>query len=325
MAYIDTYGPLNPHLTTEPQPHIVVGEIHMVERSPPKFLRWHEETKDTLQKIFKFSDTMFIRHMVTFPKHIVETYTNPSDQGEVRIHCYTKWGYGYYHFMTEVLPNILFLTKNNKTSTVHCPFSSFAQGVLDLFGVKNPIVFTPPPGYTSMCRQPYIECGNPSLEKIRILLDAKPHGGQRPRPRSGQEQEDGQQQQQEQDQGIIIYRKEAIRTVINHDALVSMLESVYPSIRWTTFNTASPADTAALFSRASIIVAPHGAGLTNMLYSPPGTQIYEFVPLDNPNLCYWHLAEMLGHQYNGIPCPTVDNAFHLDIDAIRLLLTPNKN
>ena len=315
MDYIDTYGQLNPHLSTEKQGTVVVAQTETVTRNPPTFLRYAEETKTALQRIFKFSDTLFTRHEVTFPKHTVETFKRDVYTGEeIQLHCYTKWGYGYYHFMTEVLPNILFLTKENTKATVFCPSSSFAQPVLTFFGVKNPIVFAAPPRSNHICRQPYIECGNPSPEKIRLLVDALPQKTKwqehEPEPTSWQKP-----------QGVIIFRKEPLRTVRNHAALVAMLEEVYPSVQWTTFTSATPEETAALFGRASIIVAPHGAGLTNMIFSRPGTPIYEFVPLDNPNVCYWHLAEMMGHVYKGIPCPTVSNAFVLDIEAIRPLFS----
>ena len=333
MDYTDTYGALNPHLSTERQGSCTVGAeaIEIVTRNPPSFLRYAEETKAALQRIFKFSDTLFTRHEVTFPKHIVETFKRDVDTDEeIQIHCYTKWGYGYYHFMTEVLPNILFLTKDNAKATVFCPSSSFAHPVLTFFGVKNPIVFAAPPRSNHICRQPYIECGNPSPEKIRLLVDAlrKPTSLQEHQPTKWQEHQPTKWQGQGQEptswqkpQGVIIFRKEPLRTVRNHAALVAMLEDVYPSVQWTTFTSATPEETAALFGRASIIVAPHGAGLTNMIFSRPGTPIYEFVPLDNPNVCYWHLAEMLGHVYKGIPCPTVSNAFVLDIEAIRPLFS----
>ena len=318
MNYIDTYVELNPHLTqnTATEVKSTTTPIYTVQRNPPRFLRYSMETTITLQRIFKFSDALFEPHSVSFPKHIIETITRPSASllptNAPSIHCYTKWGNGYYHFMTEVLPNILFCMKTNPTGKVYCLPSSFAKGVIDFFKVPNPILYTMPPTNESMVRQPYIECGNPSPEKIQILRSAI--------------QECVEPKVQAQAQlGIVIFRKEAVRTVTNHDALVKMLEEVYPSLQWVTFNTASPADTANLFSRAAIIVAPHGAGLTNMIFAPSGIPIYEFLPLENPNVCYWHLSEMMGNIYHGIPCKTVMRGFTLDIEGIKPLFAPLKN
>lgn len=57
-----------------------------------------------------------------------------------------------------------------------------------------------------------------------------------------------------------------------------------------------------MFHNALAIVAPHGAGLSNMLYSQPGTIIIEGLCYhDNwANLCYRNLAKLLGHRYFGV-------------------------
>jgi hypothetical protein len=54
------------------------------------------------------------------------------------------------------------------------------------------------------------------------------------------------------------------------------------------------------FHRAVVVIAPHGAGLTNMLFSQPGTLIIEAVCQDNDkkfNLCYQRMASVLGMRY----------------------------
>lgn len=55
-----------------------------------------------------------------------------------------------------------------------------------------------------------------------------------------------------------------------------------------------------LFSQAQVIVAPHGAGLTNVLFAPPGAGVIEFIA--PPHFrggvwCYWMLSTTLGHDY----------------------------
>lgn len=44
-----------------------------------------------------------------------------------------------------------------------------------------------------------------------------------------------------------------------------------------------------LFSKATMIIAPHGAGLTNMVVSPLHTPVLEIGPPACPS-CYLHLA-----------------------------------
>ena len=57
----------------------------------------------------------------------------------------------------------------------------------------------------------------------------------------------------------------------------------------------------AIFSRALIVVAPHGAGLANVLTSPSGALIVEAQCNTNTfNLCYQDTAMLLGHHYVGL-------------------------
>jgi capsular polysaccharide biosynthesis protein len=53
----------------------------------------------------------------------------------------------------------------------------------------------------------------------------------------------------------------------------------------------------ALFAGAEALVAPHGAGLTNLIWCAPQTKILEvFSPL-YVNLCYWSIASVVEADY----------------------------
>jgi len=52
-----------------------------------------------------------------------------------------------------------------------------------------------------------------------------------------------------------------------------------------------------LFSRAAAIVGVAGAGLTNMLFSPAGTQIMAIAPRETARLPFMALSASLGHEY----------------------------
>ena len=59
-------------------------------------------------------------------------------------------------------------------------------------------------------------------------------------------------------------------------------------------------ETMTMFNRAKIIIASHGAGLTNMIFSRPGTVIIEancHAPMGRP--CYRNMAYKLGLRYYG--------------------------
>ena len=58
-------------------------------------------------------------------------------------------------------------------------------------------------------------------------------------------------------------------------------------------------ETIAMFDRAILVVAPHGAGESNMLFAQPGTPLIEALCKPS-NLVYRNLMQHLGHHYYGI-------------------------
>jgi hypothetical protein len=52
-----------------------------------------------------------------------------------------------------------------------------------------------------------------------------------------------------------------------------------------------------IFSQAKIIIAPHGAGMTNMIFSPSECTMIELAPNDQVNHCFWLLANVINLKY----------------------------
>ena len=61
--------------------------------------------------------------------------------------------------------------------------------------------------------------------------------------------------------------------------------------------TLSVAEQARMMSAARCVVAPHGAALTNMVFSPPGALLLELFHPQHKNACYLNLAAACGHRY----------------------------
>ena len=78
----------------------------------------------------------------------------------------------------------------------------------------------------------------------------------------------------------------------------------------------SLADQVRLFSGADVIVAPHGAELTNLGFCRPGTQIIELLMDAYCNWCFRNLAGLMQLRYDCVvglaqrPWPELDPAFH---------------
>jgi capsular polysaccharide biosynthesis protein len=57
----------------------------------------------------------------------------------------------------------------------------------------------------------------------------------------------------------------------------------------------------ALFSRATTVIAQHGAGLANVLWMPPGSQVIEIIPDDQDRREHFsRLAEVVGARYSAV-------------------------
>jgi capsular polysaccharide biosynthesis protein len=59
----------------------------------------------------------------------------------------------------------------------------------------------------------------------------------------------------------------------------------------------SVAEQAACLAAAKVVVAPHGAGLTNLVFCTPGTKVIEiFSPAYVP-YCYWMISNLCGLEH----------------------------
>jgi len=75
---------------------------------------------------------------------------------------------------------------------------------------------------------------------------------------------------------------------------------------------------AKLFASASHVAAPHGAGLTNLHFCAPGTQVLEFHGA-HFSPCYWALCEKQELDYRNLDCASMHNPAQTPLDAARTL------
>ncbi len=69
-----------------------------------------------------------------------------------------------------------------------------------------------------------------------------------------------------------------------------------------------------LMGETAVLVGPHGAGLTNMMFCAPGTQIVEIADPSYPNPNFYALAAAMGHDYWRVPARGDGAAHPLDQD-----------
>lgn len=79
-------------------------------------------------------------------------------------------------------------------------------------------------------------------------------------------------------------------------------EAIWPQLKRRGFEraemeTLSFPEQVRLMQETAVLVAPHGAGLTNMMFCPPGTHVVEIANLGFPNPNFYALASAMGHHY----------------------------
>jgi len=90
---------------------------------------------------------------------------------------------------------------------------------------------------------------------------------------------------------LYITRKNAhSRNIINENLVVDLLFSLgFEIVELELLNVL---DQIKLFSQAEVIIAPHGAGLTNLVFCTPNTKVLEIFSSSYIGLCYWFLSNV---------------------------------
>lgn len=73
-----------------------------------------------------------------------------------------------------------------------------------------------------------------------------------------------------------------------------------------TLGGMSVAEQRGRFAAADVIVASHGAALTNLAWARPGAAVLELLPAARPNLAYRRLAAQAGVVHHGLICAPAD-------------------
>ena len=96
-------------------------------------------------------------------------------------------------------------------------------------------------------------------------------------------------------------RRRHTRRVENEDAVVAALGALGSD---ALDPGALPVDEQlSLFAQAEVVVAPHGAGLTNLVFCQPGATVVELFAPQYVNVCYWNLAATVeGLRYRYLVC-----------------------
>lgn len=121
------------------------------------------------------------------------------------------------------------------------------------------------------------------LRMVRDAMDNAPSASGIPRPGKPHRR-------------IYISREKAQRrNLINEQEVWSVLEP--EGFEKVFMEDLSFPEQVAIMQQATIVVAPHGAAITNTLFSAPGTHVVEIADPGFPNPNFYALASAMGHHY----------------------------
>ncbi len=236
--------------------------------------------------------------------------------GDMLLNLVGKWGYGYFHFVCEILPRILYFIKNREllkykkiylllyfNNTFILNYIQLLSNELDGVEVipynKNYIYDTN--NIDTYLVTPTI-CGNPSLEGISLIRHYYLN-----------------KLVAFDECCILIKRKEVDRSIENFDEVYEYLNKNYNKDRWIIFDELNVRDTMYLFNNAKVVVGSHGAGLSNIVFGMENMYILEFVPELNFNCCYWNLSNIMKQHHIVYPVKNYvgDGSFRVDIERLK--------
>ena len=259
----------------------------------------------TLNNIFKLQDTN---------KQISSFQDNNND---IVFNFVQQWCFGYYHFIIEILPriifcinyinnnsilfknkNIIFILYYNKTFIHDFLTILINQCIKDVQIIQyNPnIIYNIP---ICLFYTPTV-CGNPTYESIELIHKSFNLSNNNIH-------------------NIFIYRKDNLdRSISNFNQTLEYIQKKFGQFIVFDSDNFTTQETITLFQNANLIIAPHGAGLSNIIFSNHSAKVIEFIPEDNPNLCYFHLSKLKNINHFIIPIEnyTGSGQFRVNIDTL---------
>jgi hypothetical protein len=201
--------------------------------------------------------------------------------------------HSYYHWLCETLPLTLAYVDRGEPLYVGADLPPFVLESLAIAGLAD------------RCRQ----LGRGVYRSARLRVPTFPGGAEWPSPshiriarrallgaREGAPASPARR--------LVLSRSEAVdRRLLNEDELMGALAGLgFELIQPATLTLAQQVAT---FGAAEVIVAPHGAGLANMLFARRGCRVVELVGAQHFSTCFLVMASALEQVYGYVACQDI--------------------
>jgi len=233
-----------------------------------------------------------------------------------------SWGQGYYHFVAENLvrlPLVLHVFEARSDAMLHIHSqTTFSTGLLNLIGIAEHRVVQGVVHADFVLFPEPVPCGNPSSVMLNLLRRTLLLRGQLGHVAKRNTSECN----------ILLLTRQGSRAVQNHDELSLHLSEAFRgcSVRTYTGHESIPTQLL-MFQSSDIVIAPHGAGLVNIVACRENTLVLELMVSGNDvNLCYMAMANKLRlrHVVVTVEGATQHGVMRVDVPKIIALLSRMK-
>ena len=231
----------------------------------------------------------------------------------------------YYHRIVQMLPRVMMylpFLRSNSHIHIHVPtINTLVKKIMSILGVENPLVT----GYIG-AKMTYSPLGSgcglhpPSVQSMAQHFHRYIASSLLPRSALNNTRT-----------VILVKRKE--RQLMNHTLISTYLQALshrYGYTFWEFDDAHLPSleDTMVAFHQAVLVVGPHGAGLSNLIFGQSGAVLIEvhFSLAAWTYPCFYQLSHALGMKYHGIvmtnDClgPRCSKGLAVDMDYMRCVL-----
>jgi hypothetical protein len=242
----------------------------------------------------------------------------------------TRWGSSYYHWLLEELPRLAYVLpqlRADPSMRIITHDHRANRRIFEWLGL-DPARVLP----TSLDQMffvddllvpPVAHCGRPALTAARLFREELFHAlraagiitiapAKRSQPLDDKSDETAQLAHQKSsreahnsDGHIVVIARGGSRHTVNHGQLMVALRTGFPDRVFVEYgpNFVDLQETARIFGNARGVVGVHGAGMTNMIFSPSSAFLVEFHPhesnqVTHPNICHQGSADAFGQRHH---------------------------